>query len=51
MAARDDQERIQRRQQIIDGALMVFAEKGFDKATNQEIAEAAGIGSAGLIYH
>jgi TetR/AcrR family transcriptional regulator, mexJK operon transcriptional repressor len=51
MAARDDQERIQRRQQIIDGALTVFAEKGFDKATNQEIAEAAGIGSAGLIYH
>lgn len=51
MAARDDQERVQRRQQIIDGALTVFAEKGFDKATNQEIAEAAGIGSAGLIYH
>ena len=47
----DDQERVQRRQQIIDGALAVFAEKGFDKATNQEIAEAAGIGSAGLIYH
>jgi TetR/AcrR family transcriptional regulator, mexJK operon transcriptional repressor len=51
MAARDDQERSQRRQQIIDGALVVFAEKGFDKATNQDIAEAAGIGSAGLIYH
>jgi TetR/AcrR family transcriptional regulator, mexJK operon transcriptional repressor len=51
MAVRDDQDRIQRRQQIIDGALTVFAEKGFDKATNQEIAEAAGIGSAGLIYH
>ena len=51
MAAQDDQERVQRRQQIIDGALTVFAEKGFDKATNQEIAEAAGIGSAGLIYH
>jgi TetR/AcrR family transcriptional regulator, mexJK operon transcriptional repressor len=51
MAARDDQERLERRQQIIDGALAVFAEKGFDKATNQEIAEAAGIGSAGLIYH
>jgi AcrR family transcriptional regulator len=51
MALRDDEERAQRRRQIIDGALAVFAEKGFDKATNQEIAEAAGIGSAGLIYH
>ena len=51
MAVHDDQERSQRRQQIIDGALEVFAEKGFDKATNQQIAEAAGIGSAGLIYH
>jgi len=51
MTVHDDQERSQRRQQIIDGALEVFAEKGFDKATNQQIAEAAGIGSAGLIYH
>ena len=51
MAAHDDQERVQRRQQIIDGALAVFAEKGFDKATNQEIAAAAGISSADLIYH
>lgn len=40
-----------RRQQIIDGALQVFAHKGFEKATNKEIAEAAGIGSPGLIYH
>jgi AcrR family transcriptional regulator len=51
MTVHDDQERSQRRQQIIDGALQVFAEKGFDKATNQQIAEATGIGSAGLIYH
>jgi len=51
MPSRDDQDRAQRRQQIIDGALAVFARKGFDKATNQEIAEAAGIGSPGLIYH
>ncbi len=41
----------QRRQQIIDGALEVFASKGFEKATNKDIAHAAGIGSAGLIYH
>lgn len=40
-----------RRQQIIDGALEVFASKGFEKATNKDIAKAAGIGSPGLIYH
>lgn len=40
-----------RRQQIIDGALKVFARKGFEKATNKEIAQAAQIGSPGLIYH
>ncbi|MGE5602509.1 MAG: TetR/AcrR family transcriptional regulator [Nitrososphaerales archaeon] len=51
MATQEDQERVERRQQIIDGALAVFAKKGFDRATNQDIAEAAGIGSAGLIYH
>jgi TetR/AcrR family transcriptional regulator, mexJK operon transcriptional repressor len=50
MVARDE-EYERRRQQIIDGALAVFSEKGFDKATNQEIAEAAGIASPGLIYH
>jgi TetR/AcrR family transcriptional repressor of mexJK operon len=50
MAGRDE-EYERRRQQIIDGALAVFSEKGFDKATNQEIAEAAGIASPGLIYH
>jgi AcrR family transcriptional regulator len=38
-----------RLQQIIDGALHVFAQKGFEKATNKDIA-AAGIGSPGLIY-
>lgn len=41
----------ERRQQIIDGALHVFAHKGFEKATNKDIAAAAGIGSPGLIYH
>jgi TetR/AcrR family transcriptional regulator, mexJK operon transcriptional repressor len=40
-----------RRQQIIDGALRVFARKGFEQATNKEIAEAAGLNSPGLIYH
>jgi TetR/AcrR family transcriptional regulator, mexJK operon transcriptional repressor len=51
MPTRDDQDWERRRQQIIDGALHVFAHKGFEKATNRDIADAAGIGSPGLIYH
>lgn len=39
-----------RREQIIEAALRVFAQKGFDKATNKDIAHEAGI-TAGLIYH
>lgn len=41
----------QRKQQIIDGALQVFSERGFKQATNKDIAKAAGINSPGLIYH
>jgi AcrR family transcriptional regulator len=51
MRLRKEEPYEQRRQQIIDGALEVFASKGFEKATNKDIAHAAGIGSAGLIYH
>jgi len=51
MPPRDEQDFESRRQQIIDGALQVFASKGFEKATNKDIAAAAGIGSPGLIYH
>ncbi len=51
MPPRDEQEYENRRQQIIDGALEVFASKGFEKATNKDIAQAARIGSPGLIYH
>ena len=51
MPQRDEQEYENRRQQIIDGALEVFSSKGFEKATNKDIAEAAQIGSPGLIYH
>ncbi|NOK57579.1 MAG: TetR/AcrR family transcriptional regulator [Chloroflexi bacterium AL-W] len=51
MPSRDDQTYEQRRQQIIDGALEVFARKGFEKATNKDIAQEAGIRSTGLIYH
>jgi len=39
-----------RREQIIDTALRVFAEKGFTRATNRDIAHEAGI-TTGLIYY
>jgi AcrR family transcriptional regulator len=51
MPPRDNVEYEQRRNQILDGALDVFARKGFENATNKDIAEAAGINSPGLIYH
>src|SRR5947209_238785 len=51
MAKRNDREFEERRRQILDGALRVFSEKGFVETTNRDIAKAAGIGSAGLIYH
>ncbi|MCB0125809.1 MAG: TetR/AcrR family transcriptional regulator [Caldilineaceae bacterium] len=41
----------ERRQQIIQGALQAFSEKGYLGASNKEIAQAAGINSAPLIYH
>jgi AcrR family transcriptional regulator len=51
MPRRNEDDYEERRQQLIDGALQVFARKGFEEATNKEIAAAAGIGSPGLIYH
>src|SRR5690349_23523802 len=39
-----------RREQIIQAALRVFARKGFMRATNKDIAAEAGI-TPGLIYH
>src|SRR3712207_4783324 len=51
MPPRDEQDYESRRQQIIDGALEVFSSKGFEQATNKDIALAARIGSPGLIYH
>jgi AcrR family transcriptional regulator len=48
---RDPNDFESRRRQIIDGALQVFSSKGFEKATNKDIARAAKIGSPGLIYH
>lgn len=51
MPPRDEHEYEQRRQQIIDGALEAFSAKGFDGASNKDIAQAAKIASPGLIYH
>ncbi len=39
-----------RREQIIDAALRTFAQKGFTRTTNKDIAREAGI-TPGLIYH
>src|SRR5579864_6065037 len=39
-----------RREQIIDAAMSVFARQGFTKATNKDIAREAGI-TPGLIYY
>jgi AcrR family transcriptional regulator len=39
-----------RRDQIIDAAMQVFAQKGFSRATNKDIAREAGI-TPGLIYY
>jgi AcrR family transcriptional regulator len=39
-----------RREQIIEAAVQVFAQKGYGRATNKDIASAAGI-TPGLIYH
>lgn len=50
MAIRSDTAK-ERRAQIMDAALHVFAQKGFARATNKDIAHAAGIQSSGLIYH
>lgn len=51
MPPRDDADYESKRQQIIEGALEVFAAQGYENATNKAIAQAAGIGSPGLIYH
>jgi AcrR family transcriptional regulator len=44
-------ETAERREQILEAALKIFSLKGFQRATNKEIADAAGGISPGLIYH
>jgi AcrR family transcriptional regulator len=50
MSKNEEQENADRRQQILEAALKVFSTKGFHKATNKDIAQAAGGISPGLIY-
>ncbi len=49
-AARRERRAAARKEQILDGAARVFAEKGFARATTKEIAEAADV-SEGTIYN
>ncbi|MCU0494950.1 MAG: TetR/AcrR family transcriptional regulator [Chloroflexaceae bacterium] len=51
MAGNDAADVNDRRRQILEAALKVFSTKGFERATNKDIAEAAGGISPGLIYH
>ena len=51
MATQKKADSQRRRQQILDGALGVFASKGCGAATIKDIAVAAGIASPALIYH
>lgn len=41
----------ERRQQILQGALKTFSEKGYFGSSNKDIAQTAGINSTALIYH
>jgi AcrR family transcriptional regulator len=50
MTNNEEPENGDRREQIIAAALKVFSTKGFHKATNKDIAQAAGGISPGLIY-
>lgn len=45
-----DEKAEERRSQLIDTALQVFAKKGFDKTSVRELAAAAGV-AQGLMYH
>ena len=47
---RREQQAQERRNQLIDTALALFAEKGLDATTVKDVAEAAGV-AQGLIYH
>ncbi|HEX6122420.1 MAG TPA: helix-turn-helix domain-containing protein [Ktedonobacterales bacterium] len=47
---RREQQAEQRRNQLIDTALALFAERGFERTTIKDLAETAGV-AQGLVYH
>ena len=51
LSQRKEEERKYRQNLILDGALQIFKDKGIDKATMEEIAHAAGFGTATLYYY
>jgi len=48
---RKERERLSKRQEILEAARKVFAEKGYEKATLDEIAERAEFSKAALYYY
>jgi len=46
-----DEERRSTREQLLETAGQVFAEKGFDAATGKEICKRAGANAAAVVYH
>lgn len=51
MAPRPANPPADRRQEILDAALQVFAQRGYSAATNAEIAREAGVTAAALYYY
>jgi AcrR family transcriptional regulator len=49
MRSRNDQEKAERRESLLDAAQQVFADKGFEKTSMDDIAEVAGF-SRSLLY-
>lgn len=51
MAPRPKNPPADRRQEILDAALQIFAQKGYNATTNADIARAAGVTPAALYYY
>jgi AcrR family transcriptional regulator len=47
---RRDQQAEERRQQLLDTALVLFAQRGFENTSIKDLSEAAGV-AQGLVYH
>lgn len=51
MTKRSRQDRPTRQAQILETAARIFCEKGFDKASMEDVADAVGLTKAGLYHH